>query len=249
MIFAGCQIIKSTQAKDSARPAGGRKQKENGLKGIKQDVKVRNGRLETGLFKRVSALLVGIAVALTMLCTTSTAYAEEENVIQYEYDNTDETVLSVDKMTAEHLDFLIRSVITEEEETRLAKMVYGEDRENSLMERSATIWCAFNRAELWDMSISDVVTTGAFHGYFSGQKAPDWARELVRDVALRYALEQLGYEDVGRTLPKDYLYFAGGNGTNRFRTKDSGGEYWDWSAEDPYDGEHDMMVLADNTTE
>ncbi len=144
-------------------------------------------------------------------------------------------------LSEEQKEDLIRSVITEAEELRLAKMVYGEDRQNSLMERAATIWCAFNRADEWDKSISQVVVNSQFSGYYSSQKSPEWAVELARDVALRYALEKLGYEDVGRTLPEGYLYFSGSGGKNRFREEYRGRTYWDWDVTDPYDGEYDMM--------
>ncbi len=192
-------------------------------------------------------LAVALGIALAMLGWAGTVSAEEEYVAiieEKEAKEESEMLFDITDMTDEHIDLLIRSVIDEDEEIRLAKMVYGEDRQNSLMERSATVWCAFNRSDEWDMPISSVVVNNQFHGYFPSQECPDWAVELVRDVALRYALEGLGYENVGRTLPSDYLYFSGSGGSNRFRTTYSSRSYWDWDAQDPYDGEYDMMELV-----
>lgn len=180
--------------------------------------------------KKITALILGVILLFPV-----TALAGEYNVEVSAMDIVVNTI-DIDSLTDQHKEMLIRSVITEEEETKLAKMVYGEDRQNILMERAATIWCAFNRADAWGISIDEVITTNQFHGYFKGQKCPEWARELARDVALRYALEKLGYEDIGRVLPSDYLYFASNEGHNRFRQEYRSGIYWDWSYVDPYEG-------------
>lgn len=155
-----------------------------------------------------------------------------------------ETVMA--NMTDEHKELLIRSVISEKDEKRLAQTVYGEDRQNNLMRRSAVIWCVFNRIDSpsFGDSVPSVVTHGAFHGYFAGQRHPQWAHDLVRDVALRWALEKLGYKDVGRTLPSEYCFFAGKGGVNRFRTG-TGGGYWGWTLPDPYQGAYSFEELEE----
>ncbi len=224
-----------------------RKKKEIGLVEMTKNVSSKERGLHLGrtkTFALAASLIFAFSafafpVAREVSAEEVDKSKEDERVEEQEQES--QNVFAVHEMTDEHKDLIIRSVISEEEELRLAKMVYGEDRQNSLMERSATIWCAFNRADAWEKSISSVVVTNQFHGYFPSQKSPEWAVELVRDVALRYGLEGLGYEDVGRTLPSDYLYFSGSGGSNRFRSTYSSKSYWDWDAVDPYDGEYDMM--------
>lgn len=147
-------------------------------------------------------------------------------------------------MTIEDMavDLLVRSVISEPDEEKLAKMLYGEDRtqrEDSRTKQAAVIWTVFNRIDdpRWGNYVDSIVTHTQFTGYKYSNPVQDWAVEIVRDVALRYALEKAGYENVGRVLPHNYFFFADdGMGGNRFRTEYSGDYvYWDWSLESPYD--------------
>jgi len=134
---------------------------------------------------------------------------------------------------------LVRSVISEEDEVRLAQMLYGEDRRmgdaEDTMKQAAVIWCVFNRVDAWGKPISKVVVHSQFHGWKPGQKHPQWAHDIVRDVAYRYALEQCGIENVGRVLPSDYLFFSNGGKHNKFRKGYRTKQYWDWDVENPYE--------------
>ena len=143
---------------------------------------------------------------------------------------------------------LIRTVITKDEEIRLAKTVYGEDRCNSFMMRSAVIWCVFNRMDDpgYGDTVTEVVTHGAFHGYTKNKPVKLWAVWLVRDVAFRYALEKGGYTDVGRTLPSDYLFFAGRKGKNYFRKKYRSSDYYDWNLGSPENYKEMEEYFANN---
>ena len=58
--------------------------------------------------------------------------------------------------------------------------------------------------------------------------------ELARDVGHRWWSEKCGEEDVGRTIPADYLWFWGDGRENYFRNQYQGGVTWDWSLPDPY---------------
>ena len=52
-----------------------------------------------------------------------------------------------------------------------------------------------------------------------------------------WGAEKAGEEDVGRTLPADYLFFEGDGAENHFRKEyEKTGETWDWSLPDPYEG-------------
>ena len=133
---------------------------------------------------------------------------------------------------------MIRSVITEDEETRIAQMLYGEDRScgdaDDTMKQAAVVWCVFNRVDAWDKTVTEVITPSQFHGWKKGQQHPEWSHEIVRDVALRWAREKQGETDVGRVLPKEYLFFSAGGRHEKFRTGYRTSDYWDWGWENPY---------------
>lgn len=140
--------------------------------------------------------------------------------------------IKMEDMNDEMKDALIRSVITEKEETKLVQMLYGEERTYSFRERAAVIWHTFNRVDSSSEanSVDKDITHGHYSGYLKSNPKKDWAIWIVRDVAWRYACEKLGYEDVGRVLPKEYCYMAMHNGHNRFRDKYKGAKkYYDWS--------------------
>ena len=134
---------------------------------------------------------------------------------------------------------LIRSVISESEEKKLAQTLYGEDRTvgdaDDTMRQAAVIWSIFNRCDAWDMSVDEVITHDQYHGWYREQQHPDWAHELVRDVALRWAKEKMGEKNVGRVLPKEYLFFSNGGRHEKFRSGYRTRDYWDWSWENPYE--------------
>lgn len=58
---------------------------------------------------------------------------------------------------------------------------------------------------------------------------------LVLDVLGRWEEEKQGQENVGRTLPAEYLFFWGDGWHNHFTTEFQGGDEWDWSLPNPYD--------------
>lgn len=125
----------------------------------------------------------------------------------------------------------------------LAKTVYGEARGCSLEQQAAVIWCILNRVDAGysktgnvQRDIINVITQpNAFHGYISSHPVRDDIRQLVVDVLERYEREKAGEINVGRILPKEYLWFgSAGNNTNRFRDAYTNGHIWDWSLESPY---------------
>lgn len=135
-------------------------------------------------------------------------------------------------------DDMVRSVISEADEIRLAQMLYGEDRNcgdaEDTMKQAAVIWCAFNRCDAWEQTVSETITHSQFHGWHREQRHPEWAHEIVRDVAYRYALEKCGMENVGRVLPPEYLFFSAGGRHEKFRTGYRTSDYWGWEWENPY---------------
>lgn len=126
----------------------------------------------------------------------------------------------------------------------IAKTVWGEARGCTTVEQAAVIWCILNRvdSELAYMpdDIISVITQidghGHYHfrGYNPDFPVTDEIYDLVVDVLARWELEKTGVEDVGRVLPKEYLYFHGDGRFNYFRDEYSGGNRWDWSLPNPY---------------
>lgn len=130
---------------------------------------------------------------------------------------------------------------TEAEVEMLAKTVYGEALvTGSKTEMSAVIWCILNRVDTdgyaCGKSIEYVITyPGQFSGYRKSNPVTPEIDALVRDVLERWYNEKNGAEDVGRTLPKEYLFFVGDGYTNYYTTEWKSTSYWDWSLASPYE--------------
>ena len=126
---------------------------------------------------------------------------------------------------------------SQEDINALAKTVWGEARGiSSKAEQAAVVWCILNRFDSSNAnSIIDIICApNQFHGYNSKNPVTKELEELVKDVLSRWMREKNGELDVGRTLPKDYLYFSGRNGRNWFKKEYESRTYWDWSLPDPY---------------
>ena len=64
---------------------------------------------------------------------------------------------------------------------------------------------------------------------------PAELEELALDVIERWLDEKDGEAEVGRVLPREYLFFTGDGKHNHFRTEWDGGQVWDWSLQSPYE--------------
>lgn len=128
---------------------------------------------------------------------------------------------------------------TEEEVEAVTKAVWGESViTGSDLEMSAVVWCILNRvdSDAYADSIMEVVTQyRQFHGYDEENPVDEHIKDLVLDVFGRWAAEKRGREDVGRTLPAEYLFFWGDGLHNHFTDEYLGGEEWDWSLPNPYE--------------
>ena len=129
--------------------------------------------------------------------------------------------------------------INEDDAVTLAKLVYGEGRGiASKAQKAAIIWCVLNRVEdsRFDNTIYEVVTAkNQFEGYNVNNPVWEELLDLSRDVLERWEREKNGDENVGRTLPKDYLFFYGNGKVNKFTKQWREKTYWDWSLESPYE--------------
>lgn len=211
---------------------------------------MRNDKIEKYLMFITVLLLIMIALQIPILARASESdgwepiilpepLTVENQIVPTQFDGYVEqpevTNDEVPQMTEEEL---IRSVITERQEKKLAQTLYGEDRNcggpEDTMKQAAVIWSIFNRCDAYGQTVDEVITRSQYHGWFPDQQHPQWAHEIVRDVALRWAREKMGETDVGRVLPPEYLFFSAGGRHEKFRTGYRTSDYWDWSAENPY---------------
>lgn len=127
--------------------------------------------------------------------------------------------------------------VTREEIETLAKIVYQEARgikEDS--HKAAVVWCILNRVDdgYWGDSIVEVATYPNAFAWVPDTPVKEELVDLVVDVITRWNYEKEGLSNVGRTLPKDYLYFTGDGSYNHFTREWGSTDYWDWSLPDPY---------------
>jgi len=166
--------------------------------------------------KILKILIITICI-LTVYLLCGTAYAGDREL------TVDDTIAVANQITA-----------YETEIDMLAQLVYSEARGvKSQTEQAAVIWCVLNRAEA--KTITEVITAKHQFAYRRNLPIKEEYRELAKDVMIRYLLEQRGVSEVGRVLPKEYIYFAGRGGRNWFRCEYRGGNYWNWALESPYE--------------
>lgn len=126
---------------------------------------------------------------------------------------------------------------TEQDAVDIAKTLWREcGGVKSRTEQACVAWTIVNRADVYGCTISEVVRAKGQYAFKESTKVYDSMLELANDVLERWNLEKNGQAEVGRVLPKEYIYFAGRNGHNYFRNKFSGDfTYWDYSLPSPYD--------------
>lgn len=123
-----------------------------------------------------------------------------------------------------------------EEVELIGRTIWGEaGGVESKAERAAVAWCILNRVDAWGKSIEEVVTAPMqFLGYRPEGECPQEHLDLAADVLTRWNAEKEGEENVGRTLPADYLYFYGDGERNHFSIEWRSGIYWSWTLTSPY---------------
>ena len=127
----------------------------------------------------------------------------------------------------------------------IAKVLYREARGEPLCNIAAVAWCILNRVDQSNKSIEQIITEPYQFAWVPD--TPVWKDTnnnehknlygLAEDVLQRWVKEKLGEQDVGRVLPKDYIYFFDRGQGNIFRNKFSNytdENFWDWSLPNPY---------------
>lgn len=127
---------------------------------------------------------------------------------------------------------------TEQDVSLLAKVAFCEARGiKSKTEIACVMWTILNRCDKGYGTIRAIVTAPNQFSYYAS--APTISghgydlKALARDVLYRWSKEKSGATDVGRVLPKEYLYFTGDGVHNYFRNKAS--KRWNYSLPTPYE--------------
>ena len=171
------------------------------------------------------------------LCLSNKTYGEE--VVEQATDVVEsvfvEEVGKVDSWEVNREEAI--KLVKEEDVISLAKLTYGEARGiPSTMEKAAVMWCACNRADVSGCSIAKIASNrSVFYGYHSNNPVTDELRNLAEDVLIRYHMEKMGLENVGRVLPKTYLFFSGDGKHNYFREEYRSSTRYSWYLDNPYD--------------
>ena len=105
----------------------------------------------------------------------------------------------------------------------------------SKTEQACIAWTALNRADAQQTTLDKILTAPNQFAYSSKTIVRSDLLALSYDVLDRWAAERLGATDVGRVLPKDYLWYTGNGKHNFFRNSYAGHNYWNYSLPNPYD--------------
>lgn len=160
---------------------------------------------------------------LNLVATTSVAAHEPKPIITVSLEETEPCEIE----------------IAREDVEMLAKLIWGEARGvRSKEQKAAVVWCVLNRVDspLYPDSIEAVVTQKyQFSGYNESYPLTDEFMEIAEDVLVRWHQEKAGAIDVGRVLPKEYLYFVGDGVLNYFSKEWKSQDHYDWSLPSPYE--------------
>jgi len=123
----------------------------------------------------------------------------------------------------------------------LAKMLYGEARGvTSDMEKAACVWVVLNRVDdpRYPDTVLEVLEAPAqFAGYSQDNPIAEELKTMAADVLTRHHAEKTGATDVGRVIPREYLFFTGDGERNYFTAEWNSADTWGWNLENPYEKE------------
>ena len=123
----------------------------------------------------------------------------------------------------------------------MAKTMFNESRGIPSKTEIACIgWTICNRVDAgYGKNPAAVMTAPNQFAYTAGAKTvSDHGYDLVAlatDVLDRWSREHAGQTNVGRVLPKNYLWYAGDGKHNYFRNAYRNGTRWNYSLPSPYD--------------
>ena len=134
-------------------------------------------------------------------------------------------------------DKLSEPIYTDEDAAIIAKIMYSEcGGIQSDTEKACVAWVVLNRVDAgYGDTIAVVATAPMQFGYKANVPVKDNLLILSYDVLDRWAKEKSGETEVGRVLPKDFLWYTGDGVHNYFRNAYAGGTQWDYSLVSPYE--------------
>lgn len=126
---------------------------------------------------------------------------------------------------------------TDQDAVDLAKVLWKEcGGINSKTEQACVAWTVLNWVDIDGISVQKEVRKPGRFAFYESTRVDKDMLELAYDVLNRWSAEKDGVADVGRVLPRDYLYFEGHGGHNHFRNAFKGNyTVWDYSLPSPYD--------------
>ena len=174
----------------------------------------------------------------TLQVDSSMIEYKEESVPKPDTKEMDQTPVKDISSEVEVVESVIENTFTNEEIDHITKTVWGEARGLSKTHQAGVVWAILNRCDdgRFGKGVIGVITAPSqFAGYRSSNPVDPEIRDLVVDILDRYLQEKAGIDNVGRVLPKEYLYFRGNGKVNLFSKKWNSNNVWDWSLESPYE--------------
>ena len=128
-----------------------------------------------------------------------------------------------------------KNYYTDADAQMIARVIWGEARGiRSQTERACIVWTILNRVDHYGWSIKKTITTRGQFYYSSRFPVTQENLWLARDVLKRWNNERNGAKNVGRVLPRGYMWYAGNGRHNVFRNRYRGGQRYVNKARWPY---------------
>ena len=189
-----------------------------------------------------AAILLVVLFVASSIGATSNSLSSEDNQLVTKVEEpttqpvttTTTTTTNTEKEPVE--ENLYIQYYTEQDAIDIAKVLYHECRGvPSVTEQACVAWTVLNRVDLYNSTVYAVVRAPHQFAFYESAPVHDDLLDLAYDVLDRWSHEKNGEINVGRVLPKEYIYFEGRNGHNHFRDNYSGSyNLWDYSLESPY---------------
>ena len=124
---------------------------------------------------------------------------------------------------------------TDADAQMIARVIWGEARGiKSQTERACIVWTILNRVDHYGWPIKKTVTMRGQFYYSTRFPVTQENLWLARDVLKRWSNEKAGAKNVGRVLPRGYMWYTGNGRHNVFRNRYRGGQRYVNKARWPY---------------
>lgn len=198
-------------------------------------------------YKLIIAILI---IALIIVCTTVVVHSAIQKLNNAIEDAAPIELVEMEEFTVnEHLSLepeqkdeedVIEEIqyYTEDEVVMMAKLIKTEANGLRDTELACVAWCVCNRVDdsrFKGDTISEIITRPGQFAYRESTNVNEHYYDIALDVIKRWNSERNGKSDVGRVLPREYVFFWGDGKHNYFRVTGKSYDYWDYSLESPYE--------------